>query len=101
MPGAIAWSATMSLGNQEATRSTLASGTFFGEDLVMNLFYGNSSSSADFKKSSCQLMAKECTLSTGKLLRGGLSRISVDRITDRSNMTLAIDRACKPLTQPT
>ena len=46
-------------------------------------------------------MAKECALSTGKLLRGGLSRNSVDRITVRSDMTLAVDRARKPFTKPT
>ena len=37
-PGAIARSVAMSLGNQEAPRSILASGTSFREDLVMNIF---------------------------------------------------------------
>ena len=43
------------------------------------------------KKSSCQLMAKECTLSTGKLPLGGLpgNICSVVRITDRPDMTSA------------
>ena len=36
--GAIAWSVAMSLGNQEAPRTILASGTSFHEDLVMKLF---------------------------------------------------------------
>ena len=36
--GAIAWSVAMSLVNQEAPRSILASGTSFHEDLVMELF---------------------------------------------------------------
>ena len=35
MPGAIARSRAMSLGNQEAARSILASGTSFREDLFM------------------------------------------------------------------
>ena len=34
-----------------------------------------------FKKSSCQLLAKECALSTGKCL-GGLPRNSVVGVTD-------------------
>ena len=38
MPGAIAGSVSMSLGNQEAPQSNLASGTLFREDLVMKLF---------------------------------------------------------------
>ena len=38
-------------------------------------------------------------LSTGNLLRGGLPRNSVDRITDRPDMTSAVDRGCKALTQ--
>ena len=48
-------------------------------------------------------MAKECAPSTGNLPRGGLLRNSVDRITDRPNMTLglAVDRGRKALTQPT
>ena len=37
-PGAIARSVAMLLGNQEALRSILASGTFFREDLVMKIF---------------------------------------------------------------
>ena len=46
-------------------------------------------------------MAKECVLNTGKLLGGVLSRNSGDRITDRSDMTLAVDPARTPFTQPT
>ena len=48
-PGAIARSVAMSLGNQEAPRSILASGTSFREDLVMKI-YGHSSSSADSRR---------------------------------------------------
>ena len=51
------------------------------------------------KKRSCQLMAKGCALSTGYLARGGLPRNSVDRITDRPDMTSAVDRGRKALTQ--
>ena len=91
----------MSLRNQEAAQSTLASGTSFREDLVLKLFL------RPFflflfhriKKSSCQLMAKGCALSTGYLPRGGLPRNSVDRITDRPDMTSAVDRGRKASTQ--
>ena len=44
-------------------------------------------------------MVKGCALSTGNLPRGGLSRNSVDRITDRPDMTSAGDRGCKASTQ--
>ena len=44
-------------------------------------------------------MAKGCTLSTGYLLRGGLPRNSVDRVTDRPVMTSAVDRGRKASTQ--
>ena len=50
VPGAIARSVAMSLGNQEAPRSILASDTSFREDLVMKIFYGHSSSSADSRR---------------------------------------------------
>ena len=46
------------------------------------------------------MWAKECALSTGNLPRGGLPRYSVDRITDRPDMTLAVDCGRKALTQP-
>ena len=48
---------------------------------------------------SCQLMAKGCALSSGYLPREGLPRNSVDRITDRPNMTSAVDRGHKASTQ--
>ena len=85
----------MSLGNQEAPRTILASGTSFREDLVMKLFLRHSSCSADFMKSSCQLMSKGCVLNTGYLPRGDLPRNSVDRITDRPDMTSTVDRGRK------
>ena len=44
-------------------------------------------------------MAKGCALSTGYLPRGGLPRNSVDRITDRPDITSAVDRGCKASTQ--
>ena len=42
-------------------------------------------------------MAKECTISTGKLPPGGLSRNIVVRITDPPHMTLAVYRGRKAL----
>ena len=44
-------------------------------------------------------MVKGCALSTGYLPRGGLPRNSVDRITDRPDMTSAVDRGRKASTQ--
>ena len=44
-------------------------------------------------------MAKGCALSTGYLPRGCLPRNSVDRITDRPDMTSAVDRGRKASTQ--
>ena len=74
---------------------------FVPEDLVMKIFLRPFFLFRWFKKSNDQLMVKECALSTGNLLRGGLPRSSVDRITDRPDMTLAVDRGRKALTQPT
>ena len=45
-------------------------------------------------------MAKGCALSSGYLPRGGLPRNSVYRITDRPDMTSAVDRGRKESTQP-
>ena len=44
-------------------------------------------------------MAKGWALSTGDLPRGGLPRNSVDRIIYRPDMTSAVDRGRKALTQ--
>ena len=44
-------------------------------------------------------MAKGCALSTGYLLRGGLLRNSVVRITDHPEMTSAVDCGRKASTQ--
>ena len=76
-------SVAMWLGNQEAPRSILASGTSFREDLVMKIFLWPFSLFPLVKKSICQLMAKRC----GNLPRGGLPSKSVNRLTDRPDMT--------------
>ena len=44
-------------------------------------------------------MAKGCALSTGYMPRGGLPRNSVDRITDRPDMTSVVDHGRKASTQ--
>ena len=89
----------MSLGNQTAPRSILASGTSFREDLVMKMFLLPFFLFRWFKKSIFQLFAKGLALRTGNLPRGSLPRNSVDRITDRPDMTSAVDLWCKALAQ--
>ena len=91
----------MSLGNKDAPRSILASCAFFCEDLVMKKFLQPFFLFRLFKNSSCQLLAKEGALSTGYLPQGGLPRNSVDRITDRPDLTSAVYCGRKALTQPT
>ena len=56
-------------GMQAAPSSIPISGTFFRGDLVMKTFLRPFSLFRWFKKSSCQLLAKECALSTGKMPR--------------------------------
>ena len=68
-PGVVAWSEASSLGMQAAPNSIPTSGTFFRGDLVMKTFLWPFSLFRWFKKSSCQLLAKKCALSTGKLPR--------------------------------
>ena len=65
-PGAVVRSEACSLGMQAAPSSIPTSGTFFRGDLVMKSFLRPFSLLRWFKKSSCQLLAKECALSTGK-----------------------------------
>ena len=55
--------------HEAAPSSIPTSGTFFRGDLVMKTFLRPFSLFRWFKKSSCQLLAKECALSTGKLPR--------------------------------
>ena len=55
------------------------SGIFFRKDLVMKMFLRPFFLLHLFKKNSCQLMAKDGTLSTGKLPLGGLPWTSVVR----------------------
>ena len=68
-PGVVARSEACSLGMQAAPSSIPTSGTFFRGDLVMKPFLRPFSLFCWFKKISCQLLAKECALSTGKLPR--------------------------------
>ena len=84
--GAVARSEACSLGMQAAPSSIPTSGTFFRGDLVMKVFLRPFSLFRWFKKSSCQLLAKDCALTIGKLLNclGGLPRNSVVRVPDRA-----------------
>ena len=68
-PLMVAWLEAHPLGMQAAPSSIPTSGTFFLGDLVMKKFLRPFSLFHWFKKSSCQLLAKECALSTGKLHR--------------------------------
>ena len=68
-PGAVARSEACSLGMQVAPSLIPTSGTFFAGNLVMKTFLRPFSLFRWFKKSGCQLLAKECALSTGKLPR--------------------------------
>ena len=67
--GTVARSEACPLGVQAAPSSIPTSGTFFRGDLVMKTFLLPFSLFRWFKKSSCQLLADECALSTGKLPR--------------------------------
>ena len=67
LPGAVARSEVSSLDMQAAPSSIPTSGTFFRGNLVRKTFLRPFSLFRWFKKSSCQLLAKECALSTGKL----------------------------------
>ena len=68
-PSAVARSEACPLGIQAAPSSIPTSGTFFHGDLVMKKFLRPFSLFRWFKKSSCQLLAEKCALSTGKLPR--------------------------------
>ena len=67
--GVVAGSEACSLGMQAAPSSIPTSGTFFRGDVVIKTFLQPFSLFRWFKKSSCQLLAKVCALSTGKLPR--------------------------------
>ena len=67
--GAVARSEACSFGMQAAPSSIPTPGIFFRGDLVMKEFLRPFSFLRWYKKSSCQLLAKECALSTGKLPR--------------------------------
>ena len=62
---------------------------FPSEDLVMIIYLQLFFLLHLFKKTSCQLIEKKITLSTGKLPWGGLPRNSVVRICDRLDITTA------------
>ena len=67
--GAVARLEAFPLGMQAAPSSIPTFGEFFRGDLVMKKFLRPFSLFRWFKKSSCQLLAKECEISTGKLRR--------------------------------
>ena len=72
----VAQSVARPLGIHKSLRSTPTSGSFYREDLVLQIFLWPFFFIRCFKKNNCQLMVKECTLSTGKLPPGSLPRNS-------------------------
>ena len=85
------------LGMQETPRLTPEYGTFSLEDLNMKILLQLHVVFLFrlFKKSNCQLMAKECTLNTCKLPLGHLPSNGAVRITDRPEMISAVNRGRK------
>ena len=67
--GPLAQSGASLTANQGVAGSNPGPATFFRGDLVMKNFLRPFSPFRWFKKGSCQLLAKEWTLSTGKLPR--------------------------------
>ena len=80
----------MPLGMQVVLRLIPESSTFFPEDLALKIFLLPFFLFRCFEKSNCQLMAKECMLSTDKVPLGGLLGNNVVRITDRPDMTSVV-----------
>ena len=68
-PGTVAQSEACWLGMQAAPSSIPMSSTFSLGDMVIKTFLWPFSLFRWFKKSSCQLLVKECAQSTGKLAR--------------------------------
>ena len=74
-------------GDQEVAGLQLQSGTILSLRLIMKSLLRSFSPFSWFKKGSCQLLAKDCALSTGL----SLPRKSVIRLTDHPTTTTAID----------
>ena len=80
LPCMVARTEACPLGMQVAPNSNPMFGTFFHRDLVMKKIVKPFCLFRRFKKSSCQLLAKECALVLVNCL-GGLPRNSVVRVT--------------------
>ena len=82
VPGTVAWSDVHPPGMRMVAGLILKSGkTFFHWDLIMKKYLWPFCPFRWFKKGSCQLLAKEWALSTGKLPRR-LAQEQLDRIID-------------------
>ena len=86
----VARSAAGALVIQATPRSTPTFGTFCFEDFVMKNISMPNFPHVLVQEEQCQLMVIECTLSAGKLPQGGLSRKSVVKITDFSDISAAV-----------
>ena len=78
----------LSPGKQTVVGSILTSGTFFRGDLVMKKNLRPFSPFRCFKKGSCQLLAKECARSTGKLSRRLAQEVWIGWLTNRARNDL-------------
>ena len=85
--GAVARSDSRPPGMRTITGSILTSGNILSWSLVMKQLLRPFSPFRCFKKGSCQLLAKECALSTGKLPKR-LAQNNVERLTNRARIDL-------------
>ena len=81
-PGAIARSVAMSLGNQEATRSFLASGTSFREDLVMKIYFSTILTPPLIQEEHLSVNGENVCIKYWQPASGRLAQDSKDRISN-------------------
>ena len=88
-PGSVAQLDARSTDDQEGVSSRLRSGNILSLRLIMKSILRSFSPFRWFKKGSCQLLAKKNVHSelVNRLIGLSLPRKSVDRLTDRPNMT--------------
>ena len=92
-PGSVAQSDACSTGDQEGVSSRLRSGNILSLRVIMKIFfYGHSLPSADSRMEVVSYLRKNVHwVLVNRLIGLSLPRKSVVRLTDRPNMTLAVD----------